>query len=513
MRFSPGACLWMLLLAILTLNVYRARTQSFTVDEAFTYLNFVDGPDERQWERPDTNNHVLNTSLSKMAVRCWGTSELALRLPSLAGGALYLLASLWLVTRLFGAGWMSVVVFIAMTLNPILLDYMVAARGYSLGLGLFFAATALMVRQLHRPASTGGVLLWDGATGALLGLSVAANLTFLLPVVLLSLFYLSSHLRVEAQFNRDLGALKAAVLLFTAAFVFQRVAGRYVEHLTGGSFYFGALSFRQMLDVLFYRSLAVPRGRALSAILAWLILPFVVISSGRVWWWAFRGRRDDLAQRTAFALFPLTLATLLLTWLILHNAAGVPYPYERTGIYLLPLITLTLAGATRVAGLWGKWTMALLCLICLQYVLELRTGWFEEWKFDAGTRRVMEALRREHDGKASPVTLGVSWQLQASTEYYRQSWRLQWIRPVTREMGGSDYYYLMGDDAEQVRRRGLRVLYRDPVSNAVLASPSSENFQQCRTATPNRDRHGADRTPKSGLPLRSRFDVPLTAWC
>jgi len=71
------------------------------------------------------------------------------------------------------------------------------------------------------------------------------------------------------------------------------------------------------------------------------------------------------------------------------------------------------------------------------------------------------------------VRLGVNWQFQSALEFYRAKDRLDWLEPVTRDGpdGAYDYYVLLPEDAVVVKKRGLKLLYRDPVSEAVLAAP------------------------------------------
>ena len=61
---------------------------------------------------------------------------------------------------------------------------------------------------------------------------------------------------------------------------------------------------------------------------------------------------------------------------------------------------------------------------------------------------------------------------EASVLYYARAQHLDWLAPVTREdprSGDFDYYYLVQEDQALVAQRGLTVLYRDPVSLAILA--------------------------------------------
>ena len=122
----------------------RAFILSITHDEALTLFWHVPGSVTAIFlystpGLPD-NNHLLHTLLVKLTTTLFGTSEFVLRLPSLAGCALYLLGSyrsLSLITR--GRG--LVIGALLLSLHPYLIDYFSVARGYSLGLGFFIYGT------------------------------------------------------------------------------------------------------------------------------------------------------------------------------------------------------------------------------------------------------------------------------------------------------------------------------------------------------------------------------------
>ena len=73
-------------------TVYRAVTLSVTVDEAYTYTQFVLPPALAGAGEYDANNHVLHTLLVKLSTRALGASDVTLRLPALAGAALFFTA-------------------------------------------------------------------------------------------------------------------------------------------------------------------------------------------------------------------------------------------------------------------------------------------------------------------------------------------------------------------------------------------------------------------------------------
>src|SRR3990172_7509478 len=75
-------------------NLYRAHTQSIVFDEGLTYIRHVAKGPLHILSSYDANNHILNSLLAWISVSAFGLSELALRLPVLLGGALYLASAL-----------------------------------------------------------------------------------------------------------------------------------------------------------------------------------------------------------------------------------------------------------------------------------------------------------------------------------------------------------------------------------------------------------------------------------
>ncbi len=164
-------------------------------------------------------------------------------------------------------------------------------------------------------------------------------------------------------------------------------------------------------------------GRLLPPVLALLMIAAVLAGI------AMAVRKRDEMQ----ALFPLGLLGSIAILVGLHLVIGIPYPYERTGIYLLPLMTLSIGCAVASKGLVGKAALVFVALVVIQYGLEWKTAWYEEWRFDSGTKRVFAELEKIHDQSPRALRLGVSWQSEASGSYYRQRFGMNWLAPLNRD--------------------------------------------------------------------------------
>jgi hypothetical protein len=260
---------------------------------------------------------------------------------------------------------------------------------------------------------------------------------------------------------------------------------------TGENYYYGAKSLDDTVSSLFDASLLHTPERSLMASLGpglgkWLrsaALPaafFAVLVGGIVASLKILKGRD---LRPAALLFATATAVLGFTVLALiaMNSAGILYPLGRTGLYLLPLFTLCCilgAALLETRGWYGRaaagGAYAVLALILAIYVSQFNIRFFTEWRFDASTNEVVRRLSEHHrtSGETGTVSIGSSWLYGETLKYYQKRRRLGWIETIDTEKlteEDFDYYVLVYEDTQLVNKLGLAVLYRDPVSGAVLA--------------------------------------------
>ncbi|MCU0600181.1 MAG: hypothetical protein MUE70_13110, partial [Desulfobacterales bacterium] len=121
----------------------RAYLLSFTHDESFTWLNYVN-----QASLIDiitinpvimANDHILNSLMMKFFSSFLGNNQFVLRLQSLLAHLLYIICSIGLVSR-FNNQWYALGSFILLNVNPYMLDFFSLARGYALGNGFLMAS-------------------------------------------------------------------------------------------------------------------------------------------------------------------------------------------------------------------------------------------------------------------------------------------------------------------------------------------------------------------------------------
>lgn len=486
---------------VFAVNIYRATHQSITADEAFTYDLYIRNPFQRILTTYDANNHVLYTLLCRLSVRALGLSELTMRLPSLAGGLLYLVFVYKLCRRLFGNLWTFFLALAALTLNPFIMDYLSAARGYGMALAFFTVALYFVIRFFDDDAGTNGARRVTPACISL-GLSISANLVFVFPAMALAgtltLLRLVEQEPADGA-RRTLGWIIGRVWLPLAcpAALFLAVP---LAHATKDAFYYGKHSLLETtLSVVapsFFHQQDLGNVSAIPAYVVWSIeniarwaVPalFVLLSGMLIPMWLRWRKAGDFRRVStldrAYVLIAAVLAMSLGMLIAAHYLWGMLYPIDRTAIYLAALLTLEsmlvieyVLNAPRLHWAIGMLATAPAVLTLFFFLRGFTTSYYYEWRFDAGTKRVFHILEGQipfNSGK--PMRVGVDWRLDFSLNFYRQMYHADWLAEVTRdpppEAGGFDYYVLLPDDGQPTRKLALRVIYRDPISTQEVVVP------------------------------------------
>jgi hypothetical protein len=491
MRFGVAAKVF--LLAVWIVCAYRAFTQSITHDEALTYQLYLTQPFRWMFTYYDANHHFLNTLLMYFSTSLFGFSEWSLRLPALAGAALYFAAVYKLCRHVFGERPTLLLAVALLTLNPLVLDFLVAARGYSLALGLWFWALATLIPHLEAPDSGKSRQLMEGAIT--LALSVTANLVFLVPAALLAGFAIVWLLRraparlpepvLIPKGKKRKAAVKEppvksgpsvwryfAIPIVCVALLFFILAP--LDVATSGNFYVGVPTIRESLRNLASASLlhgGPLRGltaiNAFSQAVAYLLAPVTLIAA------LIAGVMRRNVLLIAAAGSALGSAAFLI---ILHLIFGLAYPVDRTGIYFLILVPLALLGLMQVGSRSSGLAAAVLASqLVVLFHSPFDTRKFLVWDYDADTREIAGRIAGvAKERKPGSVKVAASWQLEPSLNFYRETSHWDWLQPVDRApiAAGSDFYALIRADRAFVGSLGLRTLYQGPVSGSVLAVPS-----------------------------------------
>jgi hypothetical protein len=471
--------------------VARACVQSITIDEADTYLSFVRTPSPTHWGAA-ANNHVLNSLLMRLVTMIFPASELTLRLPALTGSALYIGAVYCLVRLISERRLLQWSLFICLVFSPFVMDYLVAARGYSLALGFLACAITLAVHHqaqdaLARAATHYRTCMLISACAAL---SVSANFSFAIADALTALGLLVWVCRKRpASYLRTLAACVAPGLAITYFLV-----GPALLSWPRSQFTWGAKSLLEMFHSIFRAVLFEPNEYFLNPPLHYCFVHFGAIlfpALGYFLAWRLvalfltRTAPRDAAARRLGALAMICGGAVVLALAIhqvLYMVAGILLPLDRTAlyVYLLVLLPVGAMAAIEVPTWMGNgsrraMTVTLFLLACYSLGC-LRLTYFKEWKYDADVKRVYSVLA--YYNHACGVTdVSVNWRYSSALSAYREMSGHETIKEFPPSPLVVDSYppkyqaYVVyaAWDSGFVQREGLKVVYLDRFTDAEVA--------------------------------------------
>ncbi len=444
---------------------YRAARQSFTVDESTTFLVYVRGPWERIYQNYDPNNHILYSAVAKLFIRAFRVSEFTLRLPSVLAGFFLMLGIYWVLETAVSSRMIRWAALVTFSLNPLLLDLSVAARGY--GMGLAFLVWAIYFSMRGR----------DLLAGVLLGLGVAANLTMAFPAAALIACPL-----LLGEGNWEMRTRRILTLSIPGAAIAALICYPALRAAHTSQFYVGeptASASLYELILTFIRGSVTRRGLFGTAngthLIEHFFLPAVLIFILTV---SVRTFRRDPASR--LTLIPAVVFVAALIELVgAHYLAGINYPVDRVGLYLFLLLGLAWATAASQLPYMPLRAVhgALAGLLALQFITQFEVRYFQLWPFDLPAKEVARRIRKDSAGKApNSVSVSATWYQTPALEFYRYYYRIAALKPVERRektlLEGFDYYVLNVKDDEDVRkgsRARLDPLYFEPISGVLLA--------------------------------------------
>lgn len=499
----------LLILALLGVNGYRAATQTLAHDEALAFNNFLSGRWTWALTRYNSGNHVLHTCAQIVTTRVLGVSEFSIRLPSVLSGGLYLIAALVLCRRAAGREWLSLMTFGLISINPMLLDMLSAARGYSMALAALAWAMVVVTRA-------GPARWWRIALVSLLcGMSLAANLAFVFPLVALAAVYFYGLIREGKPIIKTLLVLGLPGPIFAGLVLVMPL-----QLAVSGHFYVGSSSIIHMVRDLVAVSLwhwpvAEPTSAMQSAIgvTRLVIVPIVVIASAVVAIVMLARRRGRILSagpaHSTFLVAMLIGLLAVIMIIIAANTAGMAYPVPRTGLYLFALFGLCLGGLSRywleqpasqtpnLSARLRQFVASVLAIVMLALVVrfawQLQTDYYRLWHYDAQLKQVLAELDADRRAQGlEHVRLGGHYVFEPTVNFYRHHWQLDWLEPYTRDANDNptayDYLLFCTWSDTTPAELGMVELHRDRYETVLARhgdNDSPDTSQPVQTNAPN----------------------------
>lgn len=416
---------------------WRAATQGLTHDEAETYRSFASHSWRYLFTHYSANHHVLHSILVKLSTLCFGVSELSLRIPAVLGGIAYAIGSVRLSTRLLGRSAWAVITATLLVLNPYVVDFLIASRGYALALAFFI---------WHIDSLFAGKTI---RASILAGLAVSANLTFVVAIAATS----TAHLIVE----REQWMRRGIRLALPGAIVFGVICGLPLMCAADFThFYAGVPALWQTAAGI--AEVSFRHGERDYFVLA---LPAIAIAAGC----ALIALGKPVPR-----FFAITLILTIAQWILLRPFS-IFYPTPRLALYGFVLVTLFLATGT--AALHRRVLLVPLIAIAIAYAAQIQSTDFRDWRYDAATKRLFNIAQRSARPHARLCT---DWEYEPTLSFYRALDPSPSFEPIERSQTDRCDFALINarESFEGVQhdrlfaKNHLREIARDPHSGSVL---------------------------------------------
>jgi hypothetical protein len=484
---STSACAFLWIVA-------RACVQSLTIDESDSFLAWVMRASPSGWEA-SSNNHVLNSLLMRLFVMVFGASPFTIRLPALIGAGIYIAAVYFLVRLITPKLLLQWSLLVCLVASPFVMDYLVAARGYSLAMAFLACAITLTVRYKQRGGSP-----YRTATliSVSIALSVCANFSFAIADFWMALFILIWIWRGiwhDAAVSR-VKALGAFVLPGLAVGYF--FAGPTLLNWPKGQFTWGAQSLLETGRSLLEASLYQPNPYLLNPRLHHYFVHFgaflyPLLGIFLLWRAVLLYRARSTVRGVAPAL--IAAAALILT-LVCHQLLfwlyGILLPLDRTGLYIALFLFLIagVAAAVPLDSLQGRIAAraltGVLALIACYSIGCLRLTYFKEWKYDADMKRVYSVLAY-YNRTYGLKDVSVNWRYVAALNTYRElsgHETLHQVGPAPTQIdeypaGYQAYVIFYPWDQGFIKQEGLKVVYHDNFTDAAVVIRPDLESQPC----------------------------------
>ena len=445
----------------------RAVMVSLTYDESYTLLHHVlPGvfyPDT--FETMPANHHPVNVWTVWCSTHLFGTSELAVRLPSLLAYLLYLVATAG-ITRKVPSKLLRVAAFLVLNAHPYLVDFFSLARGYAWAhAGMMLAWWALLeqlergqVRRLWLPVAF-SVLATYGS------LVLVHFLLAVLAIQTVRFVAAPRHLR------------RASDLLLAWMLAIAGLAGLlpYVlGAMEGGAFGQGAAGFwrgciSSLAEHLLYDRPSVDDPLVVAVPLV-VVLLVVLLAT-----WPRGGRR----RWSEGNLVVLTLPAIVLGSMAMqHLLLGTAWPMSRSALFLLPLVLVPLVVMLTGPGA-GRWQGVMLLGLAFVFtghlLANLNMSHTREW-FASGEARKLFGLIVKDAPDLAPagrvITVSSGQQCFGVSEYYRMRLGLEHLsfteRLPDQDFAPADYYLVESWGQELVDHANWELLHHSAGTGTSL---------------------------------------------
>lgn len=409
-------------LILIGIAIYQAITESLTHDECITYQYYVHRTywNILAWERPWTNNHILNTLFMKLGQDLFGHGELQLRLHSVIGLGAFLFGVHKLIRPLPLALYVSAFVLVGCLTYT--LDFFSLARGYGIALALMVLSIYCLIRYLESGSIKHQVI------GLILAfLAFYANLImlhFLVAYGILALLLSPAwHFADRSLFHRArriiLPMLLVGLAILPIAFpLLSRLLVYKMDFVAAGNFWIGTIESSlnsEFADGNLERFVGTMRYVLQGSALITALISIVLLISGL--WTKHRGL---VVINTIFWI-------LVGFSFLMNELRGTGFPEPRMSTHIMFLIMLNMVLLIHFISQKLKAVQVIPVLVALAVAFNFAQNWnhpgLADWKFNRYDKAVIEEVKADIaalDSKREKVYLTTQPLFTPVLEHYRR---------------------------------------------------------------------------------------------
>lgn len=455
---------------LLVYTGYRCFTLSFTHDESFSFIHYVNSSvsDIISYNLNPiiANSHTLNTLSMKWLGGLFGNSEFVLRFHSFLAHIIYLIFT-YLILKEFNSKFMLIFGFLILNCNPYLLDFFSLARGYSLSISLMLSSIYFFIKYMkHEKNSSIYLSLLISI------LSVLANYSLIsFSVALIVAFELFIFLKkdlIKTLLVKNIPVALTVVVLFL---IYNGPIKVLIDHnqlsFGGQSGLWADTVMSSIYCYLYYSSYSDSFVTFLK-----ILVVFVSIASIIILFIQFNSK-----SLNSFSYISLLFFLILLINIFQHLFLNGSYFIERFALFIVPLFFFSLLHVVNYmlnkskSLIIASYIISSLMTITALTILfsSINTTHCYTWQYDASSKNMLQDLSKEKTSDTK-IKLGITWLFEPSINFYRETKSLNWLEPVNRDglNGNYDYYYVELNDLNSFDTTNKILLKTYPISGATL---------------------------------------------
>ncbi len=396
------------------------------------------------------NNHFLNTLLSSVCYQLFGSSELSLRAANLFFYGIYLAFSIWFALRCKDF-ILALLIFALLNLNPYWNDFFSLSRGYGLAHTLLLGSLVFLYQyyNTNKPRFLRlYIILSAGMLSAGLWLvSIAGILYFLIFLLLPVLRYMKSAKLINtkgilaacySQIRVIPGFLHLSYLLFLLLCItYLSLLVHYNAFLFGGNTGFLYDSPGSIIaNSMYLNQNLFVRYSLLSGVLILGIVSLIQLTRG-----IKKSITDSSGQITMLIILTVVLTFLLSV--LLNLIFNIPFPRERTALYLYLLLVFFISlSFIQIGHLQNTSRILIVCYILI-LVWHFSSGYkkliYFEWQKDADTKLMAVDIYNLYADKGRKFNLVTSLELEMPLKYYLERYNSDSIDISPKRINAENY--------------------------------------------------------------------------